>query len=144
MDSSKKSKTLPNDIIDTQFKRIFEYIEYNMAANREQSEENNEDRLRDMKRYTKTIHEGNKCDSCGKTFNESGNLKRHIKNIHEGEKNYKCNYCGKSFSESGNLKRHIKTLHEGQKNHKCVSCGKSFIQSVNLKTHIKTIHEGES
>ena len=32
-------------------------------------------------------------------------MSRHITKIHEGQRNYcKCNYCGKSFSESGNLK----------------------------------------
>ena len=54
-------------------------------------------------------------------------MSRHITKIHEGQRNYcKCNYCGKSFSESGNLKRHVKTLHEGQINHKCDPCGKHF------------------
>ena len=34
--------------------------------------------------------------------------------IHEGQRNHKCNSCGKSFTESGTLNRHIRTIHEGQ------------------------------
>ena len=85
-----------------------------------------------------------KCDSCGKSFTQSGDLNKHIKTLHEGQKNYKCDSCGKSFAQSGNLKIHIKTLHEGQRNFKCDSCGKSFTGSESLKKHIKTLHEGQS
>ena len=35
---------------------------------------------------------------------------------YEGQRNYKCDSCEKSFTQSGSLKRHIKTIHEGQKN----------------------------
>ena len=60
-------------------------------------------------------HRNYKCDSCGNSFTQSGNLKEHIEAIHEKQRNYKCDSCAKSFPVSGNLKRHIKTLHEGQK-----------------------------
>ena len=56
-----------------------------------------------------------KCDSCGKFFNQTGNLKRHIKAVHDGERNYKCDSCGKSFAESGSLKKHMKAIHEEQR-----------------------------
>jgi len=42
-------------------------------------------------------------------------LKKHIQTVHEGHRDYECDSCGKSFSESGNLKRHIHTVHEGHK-----------------------------
>ena len=44
-----------------------------------------------------------KCDSCQKSFADSGNLKRHMKTIHEG------------FSTTGMLNQHIKKVHDNQK-----------------------------
>ena len=72
----------------------------------------------------------------------SKNFECENKTIHEGQRNYNCNSCEKSFTQSGHLKRHIKGLHEGQRNCKCDSCGKSYTQSGHLKLHIKTLHEG--
>ena len=51
-------------------------------------------------------------------------LTKHIHTIHEVRKDHKCESCGKSFSEAGNLKKHICTVHEGHKDFKCESCGK--------------------
>ena len=67
-----------------------------------------------------------------------------LKILHEEQKNYKCESCGKSYTESGSLKKHIKIIHKGKRNYKCDSCGKSFTQSGSLKNHIKTIHDGKS
>ena len=36
-----------------------------------------------------------------------------INTIREGHKDYKCESCGKSFSEAGNLRKHILKVHEG-------------------------------
>ena len=70
-----------------------------------------------------TVHEGEKCQSCGKSFNGVQKL-------------MKCESCGKLFSEAGYLKKHIRTVHEGHKDHKCESCDKSFSQAGFLKRHI--------
>ena len=43
------------------------------------------------------------CTLCGKDFARSVTLSQHIKNVHEGKINYKCNSCEKSFTESGYL-----------------------------------------
>ena len=64
-----------------------------------------------------------------------------VKHMHIGQKDCKCQACGKSYSQPGNLKRHMHTIHEGHKHHKCESCGKSFSRTVNLKRHISIVHE---
>ena len=84
-----------------------------------------------------------KCDSCGKSFTQLGDLKKHMKTIHEGQRNYKCESCGKSFTRSDHLKTHIKIVHEGERKYKCDSCEKYFTGSKYLKTHIKKVHEGQ-
>ena len=122
-----QSMTLPNDIIDKQFERIFGYIEQNMAANWKKSDKENtmnfnksslkrqlEDSQQKMNnKSTKSQHldcqtteDDDKsklmiCNICTKTFSKSGHLKRHIYTVHEGHKDYKCESCGKSFSEAG-------------------------------------------
>ena len=79
-----------------------------------------------------------KCDSCGKSFTQLGNMKNHIKTVHEGQINYKCDSCEKSFAQSGNLKKHIKTIHEQK--WKCTACEMTFFKSISLRKHKKKIH----
>ena len=55
------------------------------------------------------ISEKPRCESCGKSFSNAGNLKRHTLTVHIGNKGCKCNSCGKSFRDSGYLKTHIHT-----------------------------------
>ena len=80
------------------------------------------------------------CNVCNKIFRKESLLSSHVKIHHEGKRNHKCDSCGKSFTQAGDLKRHMLT-HEGQRNYKCDYCGKSFTRSGNLKRHIKAIHE---
>ena len=54
-----------------------------------------------------------KCDLCGKSFTQAGNLKKHINSVHNGQKDHKCDLCLKTFSEAGKLKRHINAVHNG-------------------------------
>ena len=68
-------------------------------------------------------------------------ISRHTKTVHEGQRNYKCESCEKSYVQSGYLKKHIKTIHEGSKDHKCGFCERAFSLASNLKSHIKRIHE---
>ena len=85
-----------------------------------------------------TVHEGEKCQSCNKSFTGVQKLMNHIHTIHESHKNYKCESCGKSFTTLGNLKKHIHTIHNGNKDYKCESCGKSFSHAWNLKKHLQS------
>ena len=67
-------------------------------------------------------------------------METHLHTVHDGYKDYKCDSCGKSFFQAGDLKRHHHTVHDGYKYHKCKSCGKSFSLAGNLKKHIYAIH----
>ena len=49
-------------------------------------------------------------------------MKAHIDSLHKGKKYVKCDSCGKTFSQVGNLKTHINSVHNGQKDHKYDSC----------------------
>ena len=57
-----------------------------------------------------------------------------------GHKDFKCDSCGKSFTQAGNLKQHVKTIHKGRKDFKCETCGKSFNTSSCLNKHINNVH----
>ena len=63
---------------------------------------------------------------------------KHIQEVHEGRKDYKCDECGKSFTQLGNMKKHIYIVHRGHKDYNCNSCGKLFSRAGNLKKHMKT------
>ena len=65
----------------------------------------------------------------------------HINSVHNIQEDRKCDSCGKSFSQAGNLKKHINVVHNGQKDHKCNTCGRIFSQAGNLKKHMK-VHNG--
>ena len=63
------------------------------------------------KNHICNIYELSKCDSCGKSFTETGSLKKHIKTIHKGKKVFKCDTCGKSFNTASYLNKHINNVH---------------------------------
>ena len=47
-------------------------------------------------------------------FSTANYMKIHINTIHNDEKDHKCDSCGKSFSQSGSLKTRINSVHNGQ------------------------------
>ena len=57
------------------------------------------------------------------------------------EKPYKCNQCGHSSRQKGNLKTHMKLHVSQEKPYKCNQCGYSARQKGNLESHIKLRHK---
>ena len=91
-----------------------------------------------IRRHKKAIHERQimyECDSCGKTFNEEGNLRCHVKTVHEkNAEKCRCETCGKDYSDKGNLKKHIARVHQKFR-YSCKTCGKSYSSNHNLISH---------
>ena len=60
------------------------------------------------------IDKGDKDYLCENIISQPNPTDQNINNsVHNSQKNYKCDSCGKSFNQAGNLKRHIKSVHNG-------------------------------
>ena len=75
------------------------------------------------------------CDTCGKVFNQSGNLNRH-KVVHTRSRPFKCEVCGKGFSQKSHVRTH-QTVHTGTKAFECHFCSKRFSQLGHLNGHLE-------
>lgn len=74
------------------------------------------------------------CKICQKWFSKRYYLKSHEK-LHLGFKAHKCEMCGKTYTNQGNLDRHIRVTHKNDRRYKCDECGKSFSQLTILRQH---------
>ena len=100
VDEKMQSMTLPNDIIDEQFERIFGYIEQNMAANRKKSDKEN------TMNFNKSSLKRQLEDSQQKMNNKSMKSQHLDCQTTEDDDKSKlmiCNICTKTFSKSGHL-----------------------------------------
>ncbi|XP_073832910.1 uncharacterized protein [Musca autumnalis] len=95
---------------------------------------------RDLKGHQLKVHIGIKCDICGQSFSQLGNLRTH-KLRHTGIKAYKCQECPKDFFTGKELKAHMLS-HTGIWPHICEICGKRCRDGGVLSAHMRR-HTGE-
>ena len=62
--------------------------------------------------------------------------------VHEMKRDFKCDSCGKSFLQKGDLNNHLLSVHERRQDHQCKSCPKAFFfLKANLTKHFKRVHK---
>ena len=75
----------------------------------------------------------NKCDVCGKVFDDRQKLRNHSR-IHRQIRKYKCEICSLGFPVPSKLKEHMRT-HTGERPYECELCLRCFTKSSSLKRH---------
>ncbi|KAG9340246.1 hypothetical protein JZ751_021687 [Albula glossodonta] len=84
-----------------------------------------------------------KCNQCGASFTQKGNLLRHIK-LHSGEKPFKCPFCNYACRRRDALTGHLRTHSVSSpivgKPYKCSYCGRSYKQQSSLEEHRERCH----
>lgn len=82
----------------------------------------------------------NKCEICGKLFQDFSHVKRHIQSVHENYRPKTCSICGKNFKDI-DMNRHMR-IHSGERPFPCDVCDSTFRFNQDLIVH-KRLHTGE-
>ncbi|XP_054273662.1 zinc finger protein OZF-like isoform X8 [Macrosteles quadrilineatus] len=91
-----------------------------------------------LKMHIEKVHFGLlvKCEACGKTFSDKGNLQRHTDIIHLKKKQFICTECKKVFYGRETFRRHFE-LHQPREEYICSMCNRTFYKKTSLAKHIK-------
>ncbi|KAJ8913711.1 hypothetical protein NQ315_007428 [Exocentrus adspersus] len=86
-----------------------------------------------------------KCDLCGYTSNQRGNLNKHtLIHKHPWEIEwFKCDSCGFKAKQKLHLRRHVERIHKHSSEvewFQCDLCNAKFKQKPHLKRHVMSIH----
>ncbi|KAL1403749.1 hypothetical protein pipiens_019236 [Culex pipiens pipiens] len=122
---------------------------------------------RSLANHLKTIEKRFRCDQCGKSFAQQGELKLHQR-FHNGERPYQCTVCGKSYKSASLRTAHMDSHIEGktfqcqicdkqlqtrtcyrnhlkrhseEKKHECDVCSKKFYTKYHAKIHKEKVHK---
>ncbi|XP_033208764.1 zinc finger protein 726-like [Belonocnema kinseyi] len=88
-----------------------------------------------------------KCEKCGRSYTQIGNLTRHKKLECDVMPQFKCNFCDKRFKRNPNLRRHIVQVHQKKleaplKKYNCIKCSRSYTWPNDLYKHERLEHSG--
>ena len=80
------------------------------------------------------------CETCGKKYQQPGELKVHV--FVHGESKYPCKYCGKGLKSPWAQREHENRRHE-QEPEPCGMCGKMLSGKTVVKEHERVVHFNE-
>ena len=93
-----------------------------------------------LNEHAEQMHDGIKCNQCGKSFKTIAAVRQHVQGAHL-EAKHSCHFCGKTFPMKAALKTHI-NMHLGLKPYLCDKCDSTFRGLDSFSKH-KRLHKLE-